>query len=210
MANITAGPTTGLPAKKETVYSGPAPATQGTVYNGPSPAISGGTVYDGPAANPNAGGAVYSGPAQGSMAPGSTVYRTPRPAGPDKAARQPGRARGAGIFFAIAIFSAISTALIVGGSPIVLGGGLITSKVSAPGQMTGIIVANVLVIGIFVLLGIFARQGSKAAFVIGILLYGGDTALLLLTANPAAHVGGLVVHAIFLVGLFKGFSQLSS
>lgn len=210
MANITAGPATGLPAKKETVYSGPAPATQGTVYNGPSPATSGGTVYNGPAAAPKAGGTVYGGPAQGSMAPGSTTYKPPRQAGTANTARQPGATKGAGIFFAIAIFSAISTALIAAGSPIVLGGGATTSKVSAPGQMTGIIVVNLLVIGIFVLLGIFARQGSKAAFVIGMLLYGADTALLLLTANPAAHVGGLVVHGIFLVGLFKGFSQLNS
>lgn len=210
MANITAGPSTGLPAKKETVYSGPAPATQGTVYNGPSPAMSGGTVYNGPAAIRNTGGTVYGGPAQGGMAPGATVYRAPRQAGTDKSAAQPGAAKGAGIFFAIAIFSAISTALIAAGSPIVLGGGATTRKVSAPGQMTGLIVVNILVIGIFVLLGIFARQGSKAAFVIGMLLYGADTALLLLSPNAAAHVGALVVHVIFLIGLFKGFSQLSS
>ncbi|HKD81941.1 MAG TPA: hypothetical protein VKH81_19765 [Candidatus Angelobacter sp.] len=210
MANVTAGPTTGLPAKKETVYSGPAPQTQGTVYNGPSPAMSGGTVYNGPALTPNAGGTVYGGPAQGSLAPGSTVYRTPRPAGLDKSAVHPGAAKGAGIFFAIAVYSAINSVLVASGSPIVLGGGLTTSKVAAPGQMTGIIVVNVLVIGVFVLLGIFARQGSKAAFVIGMLLWGSDLALLLLSPNAAAHVGGLVVHVFFLIGLFKGFSQLSS
>ncbi len=208
MANTTIGPT-GSPVKKETVYSGPAPpAKQGTVYNGPSPAA-GGTVYDGPGIKPQGGGTVYGGPTSGAtnFAGSGTVYRPPQPVA-EATSTHPGAAKGAGIFFAIAAFSALNTILIASGSSFVLGRGLSTSKVVAPGQMTGIVVMNVLVIGIFVLIGIFARNGSKAAFVIGMLLYGADTALLALSGDPAAHVGGIVVHVILLIGLFKGFSQL--
>jgi hypothetical protein len=194
MANTTFNPD----ARKETVYSGPAPSTArpnpGTVYNGPG----GGTVYSGPAP----GGTVYGGAAAG------TVYSPQR----QQAAAQPTAVNSAGkkgsaYFFAIAIFSAINTLLIAFGSPLVMGTGVTTSKIAAPGQMGAIILFNVLAIGVFVLLGIFARHGSKAAFVIGMVLYGLDT-LLLLLGNPALHVPGLVVHGIFLVGLFKAFSSL--
>jgi hypothetical protein len=208
MANTTIGPT-GSPAKKETVYSGPTPPTMhGTVYNGPSPAT-GGTVYGGSAIQPSGGGTVYGGPAQGgaNFAGAGTVYRPPQPVA-ETPSTHPGAAKGAGIFFAIAAFTALNTILIASGSSFVMGRGLSTSKVVAPGQMTGIVVMNVLVIGIFVLIGIFARHGSKAAFVIGMLLYGADTALLALSGDPAAHVGGIVIHVILLIGLFKGFSQL--
>ena len=122
---------------------------------------------------------------------------------------RPAPAKGAGIFFAIAVVTAINTVLIATGSPFVLGRGLSTSKIAAaPGQMTGIVVLNVLVIGIFVLIGIFARHGSKAAFVIGMLLYGGDALLMLLSGDPAMHIGGIVVHVILLIYLFKAFSEL--
>jgi hypothetical protein len=180
--------------RKETVYSGPAPSTAKS---------GGGTVYSGPG-----GGTVYSGPAPGGMVRAGTVYSPPR----QQAAAQPtcvnpAGKKGAVYFFAIAIFSAINTLLIAFGSPLVIGTGVTTSKIAAPGQMGGIILFNVLAIGVFVLLGIFARQGSKAAFLIGMILYGVDT-LLLLLGNPAMHVPGLVVHVIFLVGLVKAFSSL--
>lgn len=212
MPNTTIGSANGSTAKKETLYSGPAPQTnQGTVYNGPSPA--GGTVYNGPAMKPAGSGTVYGGPAQGSTgssSPAGTVYRPARPAAnaENASSTRPAPAKGAGIFFAIAVMTAINTVLIATGSSFVLGRGLSTSKIAAPGQMTGIVVLNVLVIGIFVLIGIFARQGSKAAFVIGMLLYGGDTALMLLSGDPAMHVGGIVIHVILLIYLFKGFSEL--
>src|SRR5262252_7108244 len=112
MPNTITGPGT----KKETVYGGPAPqapgssayngmppGTTGTVYNGPT----GGTVYNGPAS----GGTVYNGPAAG------TVYNprqsAPRPtlSGPDPAA-----AKGSNYFFAIAIFSALNTVLMLAGA----------------------------------------------------------------------------------------------
>lgn len=212
MANTTIGSNPGSPVKKETVYSGPAPQTKpGTVYGGSSPAPASGTVYDGPAIKPAGGGTVYGGPAPAGAGVGAvgagTVYRPPQPVVNEKSTNA-GAAKGAGIFFVIAIFTAINTALIASGSPLVLGRGLTTSKVAAPGQMTGLVVLNVLIIGVFVLIGIFARHGSKAAFVIGMLLYGADTALLLFSGDPATHVPGIVVHVFLLIGLFKGFSQL--
>jgi hypothetical protein len=197
MADITSVPG----VKKETVYSGPPLQTnQGTVYNGPSPA-GGGTVYGGPALK--TGGTAYGGPAMG-----GTVYNARQTAAQPVAKSNATATKGAAIFFVIAAFSTINTLLIVMGSPIVLGIGLTTSKIGEA-QMAGIILINVLVIGVFVLLGIFARHGSKAAFLIGMLLYGADTVLLLL-GNPALHIPGIVVHGIFLVGLFKAFSQLES
>jgi len=206
MANVTFGPGT----KKETVYSGPAPQTnQGTVYNGPSPAAAGGTVYGGPA--PQTGETVYGGPNSTAYSgPGSpgTVYNPRQTASQPVVKSNAAATKGASIFFVIAAFSVINTLLIVLGSPVVLGIGLTTSKIGEA-QMAGIILINVLVIGTFVLLGIFARHGSKAAFLIGMLLYGADTALLLLD-NPALHIPGIVVHGFFLVGLFKAFSQIES
>ncbi|HEY7406153.1 MAG TPA: hypothetical protein VIB39_21690 [Candidatus Angelobacter sp.] len=210
MANTTFGSNTGAPVKKETVYNGPTPpAKQGTVYNGPAPGAASGTVYEGPAIKQPGGGTVYGGPTAGAanFAGAGTVYRPPQPVA-NEPTKHPGAAKGAGIFFAIAIFTAINTVLIASGSPLVLGRGLSTSKVIAPEQMTGIVVLNILVIGLFVLIGIFARNGSKPAFVIGMLLYGADTALLLFSGDPAAHVGGIVIHVFLLIGLFKGFSQL--
>lgn len=214
MSNTTIGPGT----KKETVYSGPTqPTKQGTVYNGPAPAAAGGTVYDGPAAKTSGGGTVYGGPAPGGTVYGSTaggtVYTPSRLAAnqqPVTPTHDPAARKGGNIFFAIAIFSAINTALIIAGSSIVLGIGTTTSKDALQGQINAVVMINVLVIGVFVLLGIFARQGSKAAFIIGMLLYGGDTVLLLASGDPSTHIAGIVVHAILLLGLFKSFTQLGS
>jgi hypothetical protein len=208
MSNTTIGPST----KKETVYSGPTQQSkQGTVYNGPAP--SSGTVYDGPAMKPNGGGTVYGGPAPaGTLPAGGTVYTPTRLAAnqqPVTPTHDPAARKGGNIFFAIAIFSAINTALIIAGSSIVLGMGSTSSKMAVQGQINAIVMINVLVVGVFVLLGIFARQGSKAAFIIGMLLYGGDTVLLLASGDPSAHIAGIVVHAILLLGLFKSFTQLA-
>ncbi|HZD95441.1 MAG TPA: hypothetical protein VE133_14360 [Candidatus Sulfotelmatobacter sp.] len=190
MANTVTDPA----AKKETVYGGPALGSGPTVYNGPAPSpASQGTVYGGPGTT----GSVYNG-----LANSRTVAQRPATATPNIVI-----AKGANIFFVIAAFSAINTLLIMFGSPMVSGMGLTVSKVSNPDQMAAVILLNGLAIGIFVLLGIFARQGSKAAFIIGMLLYGADTGLLLL-GDPSRHIPGIVVHAFLLVGLFKAFSQL--
>jgi hypothetical protein len=211
MADTTTGPS----AKKETVYNGPSPqAKQGTVYSGPSSAAAGGTVYNGPAAKPAGGGTVYGGPAQsntmGGPAKAGTVYRSPQQAAvAEKSAAHPA-ARGASIFFLIAGFSALNTLLVLGGSHMVLGIGLTVSKFGQDVSVPAILVLNVIAIGIFVLLGIFARNASKAAFIVGMLLYAGDGLMLFMSGDPGAHVPGLMVHGIFLIFMFKGLTQLQN
>ena len=210
MSNTTTGPA----AKKETVYSGPSPqAKQGTVYTGPSPSAAG-TVYNGPAMKSATGGTVYGGPAQSNSASGpvkaGTVYRSQQQAAAAEKSTANPAARGAGIFFMIAGFSALNTLLVLGGSHIVLGIGLTVSKFGQGVSVPAILVLNVIAIGIFVLLGIFARNGSKAAFILGLLLYAGDGLLLFLSGDPGAHVPGMVVHGVFLIYMFKGLTQLQS
>src|SRR5689334_7256909 len=197
--------------KKETVYGGPTPqtpcssayngmppGTTGTVYNGPA----GGTVYNGP----SSGGTVYNGPGNS-----GTVYN-PRQSVPRAsfAGSDPAAVKGSNFFFAIAIFSALNTLLILSGATTVLGSGTTTSKIGGQGAMGAVLVVNVVIVGIFVLLGIAARSGSKPAFIIGMLIYGADTALLLLSGHPELHVVGIVVHGIFLFGLFNAFRQLQN
>ncbi|HEX4604887.1 MAG TPA: hypothetical protein VH724_12890 [Candidatus Angelobacter sp.] len=216
MPNTTLGPGT----KKETVYSGPGPqakpgaasgvsprpgstsngmppGTTGSMYSGPA----GGTVYNGPT-----GGAVYGGPGVG-----GTVYNPRQATSPATVAGSgPAAVKGANLFFAIAIFSALNTVLVLAGVSIVSGSGVTTSKAASPGAMTGLVVINIVIVGIFVLLGIAARSGSKAAFIIGMVLYGGDTAMLLISGHPELHIAGIVVHAILLIGLFNTFRQLQN
>jgi len=122
----------------------------------------------------------------------------------------PAAVKGSNFFFAIAIFSALNTVLILSGATTVLGSGTTTSKIGGQGAMGAILVVNVVIVGIFVLLGIAARSGSKPAFIIGMLIYGADTALLLLSGHPELHVVGFVIHGIFLFGLFNAFRQLQN
>jgi hypothetical protein len=179
MSNTITGPG----AKKETVYSGPSP--QQNQSSGPSAsASSGSTVYGGTAPKP-AGGTVYNG-----MGAGGT---------PSKAGS---------VFFVIAGFSAINTVLLLAGAPFVMAIGLAVTRIRAEGEMGAVLALNAVVIGIFVALGFFASRGSKAAFIIGLLLYAGDSALLLLD-NPAVHVVSIIVHGIFLFSIFKGLRQVS-
>jgi len=210
MSNTTFGPG----AKKETVYSGPTP--QPRQSSGPSaPASSGGsTVYGGPA--PKAAGTVYNGLGAGGTVYGNqetsaTVYN---PARQGAAARQvqpaaaPAPSKAGSVFFLIAGFSAINTVLILASAPFVLAIGLAVTRIRAEGEMGAVLAINAVAIGIFVALGFFASRGSKAAFLIGLLLYAGDTALLFLSGNPALHVVSIIVHGIFLFSIFKGFRQL--
>jgi hypothetical protein len=187
-------------AKKETVYSGPSPQAQGTVYSGPASGSAGGTVYNGP----GTGNTAYGGPAAG------TVYKPPRPAAADgaKADMPVGASKGSGILFAIAGFSVVNTLLVLGGSNIVLGIGLTVSKFASGISGPGLILLNVIAVGFFALLGIFARSGSRAAILIGMLLYLGDGLMLFMSGDPSAHIPGLIVHGILTIGLFKSFSDL--
>lgn len=204
MSNTTTGPD----AKKETVYSGPSQPKQGTVYNGPAP--SSGTVYDGPAMKPPAGGTVYGGPAPAANGyTPQTVYNPARQAGtqPAPTTTHPGVTKGAGIFFLIAGFSVINSVLIFAHAPFVLALGLAITRVGTEVAMPAVVVLNVIAVGIFVMLGLFVRNGSKTALVIGMVLYGGDTALLVAGGDAAVHIPSIIVHAIFLVSMFKALSQ---
>jgi hypothetical protein len=208
----------GQAPKKETVYSGPTPTPkQGTVYNGPSVQTAGGTVYNGPAAG-TSGGTVYNGPAAGGTvyngpAPGGTVYGAPptgavtsRPMAPNAAAASGdlAAAKGARILYLIAGFTGVNAVLIFVGIRFAVGLG--TTEI-ADGSLNTALIASVLGAGIFVALGMFAQRGSKAAFLIGMLLYGGDLVLLVMN-NPAFHVVSIVIHALFLFYLFSAYRQL--
>jgi len=210
MSNTITGPG----AKKETVYSGPSP--QPKQSTGPSAASSSGsTVYGGPAPKP-AGGTVYSGVGTGSTVygnqpAGGTVYSPARQgaaASPARTAANPAPSKAGSVFFVIAGFSAINTVLLLAGAPFVMAIGLAVTRIRAEGEMGAVLALNAVIIGIFVALGFFANRGSKAAFLIGALLYAGDTALLLLD-NPALHVVSIIVHGIFLFSIFKGLRQVS-
>jgi len=210
MPNITTDPG----AKKETVYSGPSPQPR---QSGPSAATSssGSTVYGGPA--PKTAGTVYNGMPPGTTGtvyngPGSGTVYNPRQSAPRASfsGSDPAAVKGSNFFFAIAIFTALNTLLILSGATTVLGSGATTSKIGGQGAMGAILVVNVVIVGIFVLLGIAARSGSKPAFIIGMLIYGADTALLLLSGHPELHIVGFVIHGIFLFGLFNAFRQLQN
>jgi hypothetical protein len=206
---------TGPGAKKETVYSGPSP--QPKQSSGPSASASassgGSTVYGGSA--PKAAGTVYNGMGTGSTVYGnqpasSTVYN-PRQGAAARPAQSAGNAapsKAGSVFFIIAGFSAINTVLLLASAPFVMAIGLAVTRIRAEGEMGAVLAINAVVIGIFVALGFFASRGSKAAFIIGLLLYAGDTALLLLD-NPALHVVSIIVHGIFLFSIFKGLRQVS-
>jgi hypothetical protein len=218
MSNTTIGSGAGTGTKKETVYSGPSPQPrQGTVSSGPPPAPAGGTVYGGLAPGTNGGmiskapaatGTVYDGPGTG-----GTVYNPARQnpaARPVQGAANTGGAKGGAIFFVIAAFSALNTLLILAHAPFVMAVGLAVTRVRANGDMTPVLVLNAIVLGVFVALGVFAMKGSKAAFLVGLLLYAGDTALLLLSGDAALHIPSILVHGFFLYGIVKAFRKLGS
>jgi hypothetical protein len=118
---------------------------------------------------------------------------------------------GANWFYWIAGLSAVNTALDLFGANIrfILGLG-ITQVVDAiareSGNPGGVVplVANAIAIGVFVLFGIKANQKLTWAFVVGMLLYALDGALLFLFEDWK----GIAFHALALFFLFKGFSAL--
>ena len=216
MSNTTIGP--GAGTKKETVYSGPSPQPrQSAVSSGPPPAPAGGTVYGGLAPGTN-GGMISKAPAAtetvyNGSGTGGTVYN---PARQNAAARplqdttNTGGAKGGAIFFVIAAFSALNTVLILAHAPFVMAIGLAVTRVRADGDLGPVLALNVIALGIFVALGVFAMKGSKAAFLLGLLLYAGDTALLLLSGDAAMHLPSILVHGFFLFSIVKAFRQLGS
>lgn len=203
MSNTTLGAGT----KKETVYSGPGPqakqAPNGSAASNGMPPGTTGTMYTGPT-----GGTVYNGPGTSGVASNPAQQNTP--ARPVQAAPSTGGAKGGMTFFLIAGFSAINTLLILASAPFVLAIGLAATRVRAGSDLGPVLLLNAVAIGAFVAIGIFAMKGSKAAILVGLLLYSGDTVLLLLSENAALHLPSIIVHGIFLFSIFKAFKQLES
>jgi len=209
MSNTTIGPG----VKKETVYSGPSPQPKqasnapsapagGTVYGGMAPGTNGGTVYGGPPA----GGTVYNGPGAG-----GTVYNPARqkPATAVDVTKT-GAAKGGAIFFIIAACSALNSVLMLANAPFVLTLGLAITRMRVSGDLGPRMILDAVALGVFVAIGIFAIKGSKAAFIVGLLLYSGDTVLLLTSGDAALHAPSIVVHGIFIFSIIKAFRQLES
>jgi hypothetical protein len=208
MPNIT---TPGPIPKKETVYSGPpVPNSKGTVHSGPAPAP-GGTVYNGPQARP--AGTVYGGPASGGTVfsgPGNsgTVYN-PRQTAQPLAQTNSAATKGAGLFFLVAGFSVLNMLLVIAHAPFILAVGLAVVTLFGPASpVENSTLFNVVAIGIVVLIGFFVRQGSKPALLIGMLLYAADGALFVIVGDAAPHIMSIVAHGLFLMGMFRVFSQL--
>jgi hypothetical protein len=179
--------------QKGTVYNGPPLPAKGTVYNGPSVPSTGGTVYNGPAV----GGTVNGGPTAGAATPRYS-------AGPAATAINVGAKKGANLFYVIAGFTALRTVLLFTGvQQLTLG----ANRMFA-GDMTSILMVNAVVIGIFVLLGVFTQRGSKVALMIGMALYVIDTVLLLM-GDVTANVIYIGVHVLFLYYLFNAYRQFA-
>lgn len=175
--------------KKETVYGGPSNSPQTSpAYNQQAAASGGGTVYGGP----TPGGTVRNG-----ASPAASQSRT-------SASASTGDARGAAIFYVIAGFTAANMVLMFAGIRFAVGLG---ATGAAANDMTTLLIANVVAIGIFALLGFLTKKGSKAAFIIGMALYAMDL-LILAAFDPTRHVVSIVIHGFFLFSLFKAFRQL--
>src|SRR6476646_3419012 len=162
------------------------------------------TVYGGPGTQPNGGGTVYNGPGLS----GATTC-PPVTTRPVQRQANAGRLASGNVFFVIAAFSAINAVLILSKAPIVFALGLAITRVSPDSPIGFVVVLNAIAIGTFVVLGFFAARGAKSAFIIGLLLYAGDLAVLLLSANPALHVISIVVNGIFRCRNFKAMRQVS-
>ena len=59
----------------------------------------------------------------------------------------------------------------------------------------------VILAGVFVVIGVFARRGNLLVYVLGILLYLGDMVLSILAGDAV----GALVHVVFVVLLVMGF-----
>ena len=158
------------------------------------------TVYGGP--TPNNGSTVYNGPGTG-----TTVNSSQRPNATVPAVHKTGGSKGSVIFFTVAGFSALNTLLLFAHAPFVLAIGLAVTRVSMDGGAGTALALSAVAIGLFVALGIAAGKGNKTAFLIGMLLYGADTVVLLLSPNAATHVPSIVVHGLFIYYMVKALRE---
>jgi hypothetical protein len=171
--------------KKETVYDGPIPPQ----YSANRPVKE--AVYGGSGAGTVYGG-TNTGVQRGAAVPSSDTNKQ------------------ANVFFLIAGFSLLNTLLLTSGAAAATAIGLGITRVvlsytlANGGDTTPVFLLSGLLIAVFVALGIFARRGRSTAFLIGLLLYGADTAVLCVD-GIALHIPSIVIHAIFLVGMFKGY-----
>jgi hypothetical protein len=81
--------------------------------------------------------------------------------------------------------------------------GLAATRISVDGQLGPVLVMNAIAIGLFVGLGFATTKGSKAAFIIGMVLYASDTVFMLFSPNSSVYTMSLIVHAIFLYSMVK-------
>jgi hypothetical protein len=175
---------------KQTAYSGFNPSVgQGTAYAGPTIKTSEGTVYNGPVVPPRG-----SASAQGQRVANATFGHTHK---------------SGNVFFLIAGLSMLNTFLAMSGAAIALALGLgitrmFDASVREGGSVGPVLAVNATVAGVFVLIGIFSRQGSSTAILVGLLLYGADTVLLAID-GITLHIPSLIVHAIFLVSIFRSY-----
>jgi hypothetical protein len=126
-----------------------------------------------------------------------------------------------GWFAAIAVFSIINSLLILFKSSTIFAIGLgITTVID--GFMSGMLkevsgnaaiiitvigfVINLCVIGIFVLIWFLARNGSRAAYITGMVLYALDAIIFLLVKDWL----GVGLHAFFLYSLFNGYRHIKA
>lgn len=173
----------GQTPKKETVYSGPTPPMDNQAFGQP-------------AASGTAGGSSNTGSA------GTAV----------RAGVSPQVVAGASWFFWIAALSLVNSFITMSGSNwhFILGMGvtLVMDVIGAHTGSVGTVVAfvvNLVIAGIVVLFGVFARKGQKWAFLVGMVLYTCDGVLLLVFRDflsAAFHV-----YALFCI--FRGFKALN-
>jgi hypothetical protein len=183
-------------------------AGQGTVYGGPTIQTSEGTVYNGPAVAPRGG--VYNGAAGAGQAHNPALRSLTSGATAASAHAH----KSGNVFFLIAALSIVNTFLAMSGAGIALALGLgitrmFDASLSQGGSIGPVLAVNVLVAGVFVLIGIFARQGKSAPILIGLLLYLGDTVLLAID-GVALHIPSLVVHAIFLFSILRSYRSIQA
>ncbi|HLJ28435.1 MAG TPA: hypothetical protein VKY85_17110 [Candidatus Angelobacter sp.] len=189
--------------KKETVYNGPTAAMgSASAYGGVATKPVKETVYG----DPGAPGTLY-----GGSGAGGTVYNPAKSAGA-RAETVPSDTlkKTANVFFVIAGFSLINVFLLTSGARFATAIGLGVTRVflkqtlTSGGKTAPVFLLTALLIAVFVGLGVFARRGSGAAFLAGLLLYGADTAILCWDGF-GLHVPSIVIHAIFLLSMFQGY-----
>ena len=67
--------------------------------------------------------------------------------------------------------------------------------------LAAILIMSLVVAGLFFVIGVFANRRIITAFVIGIIIYGADSLLMLLFMD----ILGIIIHAIALFFIIRGF-----